>query len=140
MGAGSWGTALGIALAPRFEQSGYGRGTANGLAKIEELRENRVIWRGSVCLNASMSQTIWARRLRRGCRDQRVPSRYLRGVNGGGRPHIRPGTPVVSATKGSRKNVVPHVAGCGASGRARVAVMSGPTFAKEIAPGSRRRW
>ncbi len=66
-----------------------------------------------------------------------VPSQFLRGVAERMRPELRPGTPVVSCSKGIENGtcaLMPEVI-AQALPEASVAVLAGPSFAKEVALG-----
>jgi glycerol-3-phosphate dehydrogenase (NAD(P)+) len=66
-----------------------------------------------------------------------VPSQFLRGVAEAMHPVLRPGTPVVSCSKGIEHGtcaLMPEVI-AEALPQARVAVLAGPSFAKEVALG-----
>ncbi len=66
-----------------------------------------------------------------------VPSQFLRGVAEQMRPALRPGTPVVSCSKGIENGtcaLMPEVI-AQALPEAAVAVLAGPSFAKEVALG-----
>jgi glycerol-3-phosphate dehydrogenase (NAD(P)+) len=66
-----------------------------------------------------------------------MPSQYARPVYERIRPLIAPGTPVVSATKGIETNSLLRISELiqEVIPTARVAILSGPTFAREIARG-----
>ena len=66
-----------------------------------------------------------------------VPSQFLRGVADAMRAALRPGIPVVSCSKGIERGtcaLMPEVI-AGALPQARIAVLAGPSFAKEVALG-----
>ncbi len=66
-----------------------------------------------------------------------VPSQFLRGVAAQMRPILRPGIPVVSCSKGIERDtcaLMPEVIAA-ALPEATVAVLAGPSFAKEVALG-----
>jgi glycerol-3-phosphate dehydrogenase (NAD(P)+) len=66
-----------------------------------------------------------------------VPSQYLRGIAEELRGGLRPGTPLVSCSKGIERGtcaLMPEVIG-EALPQARVAVLAGPSFAREVALG-----
>lgn len=66
-----------------------------------------------------------------------VPSQFLRGVAERMRPMVRPGVPVVSCSKGIERGtcaLMPEVIGQSLP-QAIVAVLAGPSFAKEVALG-----
>jgi glycerol-3-phosphate dehydrogenase (NAD(P)+) len=67
-----------------------------------------------------------------------VPSRHLRTVLQAAAPHVSRGVPIISATKGIEERTLARmsqVIAQSVKGPERVAVLSGPTFAKEIAAG-----
>jgi glycerol-3-phosphate dehydrogenase (NAD(P)+) len=66
-----------------------------------------------------------------------VPSQFLRGIAEELREALRPGTPVVSCSKGIERGtcaLMPEVIAA-ALPQARVAVLAGPSFAREVALG-----
>jgi glycerol-3-phosphate dehydrogenase (NAD(P)+) len=66
-----------------------------------------------------------------------VPAQFLRGVAMAMRPAVRPGLPVVSCSKGiehTSSALMPEVI-AEALPHARIAVLAGPSFAKEVALG-----
>jgi glycerol-3-phosphate dehydrogenase (NAD(P)+) len=66
-----------------------------------------------------------------------VPSQFLRGIAEELRGGLRPGTPVVSCSKGIERGtcaLMPEVIG-EALPQARIAVLAGPSFAREVALG-----
>jgi glycerol-3-phosphate dehydrogenase (NAD(P)+) len=67
-----------------------------------------------------------------------VPSRFLRGVLQEAAPFIAPSIPVISATKGIEDATLirmSEVAAAVLGSPERIAVLSGPTFAREVAAG-----
>ena len=141
MGAGSWGTALAIALSSRFDSIKLWAHDPGRACEMKTCRENRRYLPGfllpanvSVCFEAAKalhsSDIVLAV----------VPSAHLRGVLESMRPHLSASTRIVSATKGMEEQTfftmsqVIRDALRGAC-QAPVAVLSGPTFAKEIAAG-----
>ncbi len=138
IGAGSWGTALAIALSRRFETIQLWARDGERAADMQRKRENgRYLpgfalpapvhvssHLGEVLQNAEIAVAV-------------VPSRHFRTVLSSATDHIRPGATIVSATKGLEdpglcrmSQVITELL----PGHA-VAVLSGPTFAKEIAAG-----
>lgn len=138
IGAGSWGTALAIALAPQFESvSLWGRNPSR-IAEISNLRENRRYLPGfrlpehvevTAALSSALKEADAALLV--------VPSEFLRAILADARVHFPRNTRVISATKGIEDctllrmsqvilDVLPDPP---------VAVLSGPTFAKEVAAG-----
>jgi glycerol-3-phosphate dehydrogenase (NAD(P)+) len=139
LGAGSWGTALAIALAPRFEEVRLWARDARQAERIAREREN-ARYLGGFRLPDVVSVSHDLTR----CLDKVdvvlsvVPSRYLRAVLEQAAKFIPSNTSVVSATKGIEEEslrrmseVIRDVLPSPSS----VAVLSGPTFAREIAAG-----
>ena len=141
LGAGSWGTALSIALAPRFEQVHLWVHDRERAREMATTRENKEYLPGfhlppnvEICSEFSLALdgaeiVLYV-----------VPSRYLRQTARLLRHHLPPEAMLVSATKGledpslCRMSQVIQEELTAGSERA-VAVLSGPTFAKEIAAG-----
>ena len=139
LGAGSWGTALAIALAPRFDEIRlWARDAAKAIA-IAEARENATYLKGfalpgQVTVSHDLEESLAGAELVLSV----VPSCYLRGVMRQAAPFIVPEAPVVSATKGIEEGTLRRMSELIAetlAGPRRVAVLSGPTFAREIAAG-----
>lgn len=66
-----------------------------------------------------------------------VPSQFLRGVANQMRPSLQPRTPVISCAKGIERDtcaLMPEII-AEVLPRAKVAVLAGPSFAKEVALG-----
>ena len=141
IGAGSWGTALAISLAPRFDSVDLWAHDAHRALEIAAVRENKRYLPD--CLlppNVRVSSDI------AGALDRArivlfvVPSRYLRCVLKQTQPLLRPNMILVSATKGIEEGTCFRMSeviseALGFVGSRPVAVLSGPTFAKEIALG-----
>ena len=139
LGAGSWGTALAIALAPRFDEIRlWARDPAKAVA-IAQTRENAAYLSGfrlpgQVAVSHDLEESLAVAELVLSV----VPSRYLRGVMRQAAPFIAGETPVVSATKGIEEGSLRRMSQLIAETLAApspVAVLSGPTFAREIAAG-----
>jgi glycerol-3-phosphate dehydrogenase (NAD(P)+) len=138
LGAGSWGTALAIALAPRFESVALWARDPERARELDGLRENCRYLPGfrlpkQVAVSNDLAKTL----ADAGAIISVVPSGYLRGVLEAAAPYIHPRTPLVSATKGFEEETLcrmSQVVRQAVPGSA-VAVLSGPTFAKEIAAG-----
>ncbi len=137
VGAGSWGTALAVHLARIGHDVALCARDGALVARMLEERENAAYLPGVTLPNgvrptadtaeavAQAGTIVWA-----------VPSHGTRAMAAAISPHVRPGTIVVSATKGLERptwtrmsevlrQVLP--AGC------RVVVLSGPSFAHEVA-------
>lgn len=140
LGAGSWGTALAIALAPRFDSVNLWVRDAGRAAEIERSGENARYLPSfrlppSVRASADMAATV----KNAGIVLSVTPSAHLRSALESVQPLISQTTAVVSATKGIEESSLLRMSEVAKSvlGKAhlRLAVLSGPTFAKEIAAG-----
>ena len=141
LGAGSWGTALSIALSSRFETVHLWARDAANAAAMDSARENlrylpgiplppnvRISAVGQTCLeNADFIISV-------------APSSFLRTTLDALREDMPPHARFVSATKGIeegsllRMSVVAREA-LGWNRDRPIAVISGPTFAREVAEG-----
>ena len=139
LGAGSWGTALSIALTPRFEVI---RLWGHDQARADEMqwqRENKRYLPGfRLPYQVTVSSSLPATLAESDAILSVVPSRHLRTVLQAAAPHVSRGVPIISATKGIEERTLARmsqVIAQSVKGPERVAVLSGPTFAKEIAAG-----
>ena len=145
IGGGSWGTALAIALAPRYalpdERIALWTHEPDLAARMARSRENDVYLPGfalpaNVTPGSDLADAL----------DQAsvvlsvMPSRFVRTIYEQMLPHLTPHMRFVSATKGIESGsllrmseVVRQVVG--SRFEPRIAVLSGPTFAREIARG-----
>lgn len=141
IGAGSWGTALAIALAPRFESVRLWARDSKLACEMARSRENPRYLPGF-----QLPQQIEPTGdLQYGLREvdivlTAVPSRYLRSLYDRMAPLVVPDTCFVSATKGIENGTLLRMSEVieqtlGTRFAPRVAVLSGPTFAKEVAAG-----
>jgi glycerol-3-phosphate dehydrogenase (NAD(P)+) len=140
VGGGSWGTAFATMLAERHGDVSLWVREPDVCATILSDRENRVFLPGVKVPEGVRPTTDLARSLAgRGIVVLAVPSQYLRDVAGRCAPHIASGAAVVSLVKGLEigtllrmtevlSQVLP-------ASRDRLAVLSGPTFAGEVALG-----
>lgn len=137
VGAGSWGTALAIALAPRFEHVELWGRDAALVAAINRERENARYLAGFP-LPANVQATTSLESAADFVLNV-VPSQHTRQVFSGFR--INAGAQLVSASKGIEKGTLMRVSQLMAevTGRpgigGQVAVLSGPSFAREVASG-----
>ncbi len=140
VGGGSWGTAFAGLLAARYRDVPLWVREEEVLAQVRELRENRAFLPGiplpeGVRPTNDLAQAV----ADRGVVAFAVPSQYLRAVAEKARPHLREDAVLVSLAKGLEKGTLLRMtevlaqAVPGAAGR--VAVLSGPTFAREVAQG-----
>ena len=132
LGGGSWGTALAIALAGRFEQVRLWVHQGELAERMERTRVNDVYLPGfllpvNVVVSAEMELAPWVLCV--------TPSKHLR-------PVLRQaaalgGARVISATKGIEAGSFLRMSEIAAECFGTVpAVLSGPTFAREIAAGA----
>ena len=138
IGAGSWGTALAVVLAPRFFAVRLWVYEQDLAARMQESRENDVYLPGfqlpaNVTASSDLGETLEGAEIVLGV----MPSHRARGVYERMAPLLDPSMILVSATKGLEtgsllrmSEVIGQVAGA-----SKVAVLSGPTFAREVASG-----
>ena len=139
LAAGSWGTALAIALAPRFTEVRLWARDAAQAAQLANDRDNARYLPGfrlpgSICPTHDLAQALADADVVLSV----VPSRFLRAVLKQAAPLIPAGTSIVSATKGIEENSLlrmSEVIRAVVPDSHPVAVLSGPTFAREIAAG-----
>lgn len=141
IGGGSWGTALAIILAPRFEKLSLWVHEPQLAAAMQHTRENAMYLPGFV-IPPNVDSTSELQAALRGATIVMnvVPSHHLRTVYGEMLPHLTEEMVYVSATKGLEvssllrmSEVVEQAVACRFP--ARVAALSGPTFAREVAAG-----
>jgi glycerol-3-phosphate dehydrogenase (NAD(P)+) len=141
IGAGSWGTALAISLAPRFDSVHLWVRNCERAAEIARLRENRRYLTGF--LLPGHVEILSDLRLALAEADIVlivVPCSHMRGVLHGMRPHLSSKARVVSGSKGIEDATLYRMSQVASEVLARpsappVAVLSGPTFAREVAAG-----
>ncbi|MGA8028224.1 MAG: NAD(P)H-dependent glycerol-3-phosphate dehydrogenase [Bryobacteraceae bacterium] len=141
LGAGSWGTALAIALAPRFDSARLWARDPNRAIAIAQTRENSRYLPGFLLPSTVEISSDFEFILEDAAIVLCViPSRHLRQVLRAAEPYLRPGMRLVSATKGIEEQTLCRMSQVitqtfDASAHQFIAVLSGPTFAKEIAAG-----
>jgi glycerol-3-phosphate dehydrogenase (NAD(P)+) len=141
IGGGSWGTALSIALARRFEAVRLWVYERDLAARMAASRENDVYLPGlllpdSIEVAATLDAAIDGCGIVLGV----MPSQHARGLYAALAPLADPSMLFVSATKGLETGTLLRVsqvmrATLGEKFPPRVAVFSGPTFAREVALG-----
>jgi glycerol-3-phosphate dehydrogenase (NAD(P)+) len=141
LGAGGWGTALAIVLAPRFESLRLWVYEADLAERIRETRENDLYLPGpripgTVEIVTDMAEALDQARFVLGV----MPSRHARRLYREALPYLDPSMIVVSATKGLETGTLLRMSEVGAEVirdrfEPRIAVLSGPAFAREIACG-----
>ena len=141
IGGGSWGTALAIVLAPRFASLGLWVFEADLAGRMRDTRENDVFLPGFRLPDKVEVVNDLAEALDEADLVLSVtPSHVTRSVYSQMLPWLEPSMVFTSATKGLEQGtllrmsqVVEEVVGARFS--PRVAVLSGPTFAREVAAG-----
>jgi len=142
IGGGSWGTALAIVLAPRCERVRLWVKEEDLAARMESSRVNDVLLPGfslpgNVAVSTRLEDAIPGSDVVLGV----MPSKYARRVYSEMLPLLGPAMCFVSATKGLEPDtrlriseVVKEIVS--ARFTPRVAAMSGPSFAREVAAGT----
>jgi glycerol-3-phosphate dehydrogenase (NAD(P)+) len=141
IGGGSWGTALSLLLAPRFRTVRLWVYEPELARQMNATRETSAFLPGfrlpeNVAPSPLLGETLDGAHLVIGV----MPSRHARELYTAMLPHLAPDSIIVSATKGLEaasllrmSQVIEQV--CSPRFKARVVVLSGPTFAREIAQG-----
>ncbi len=140
LGAGSWGTALAIALQSRFETVRLWTRGAESAASLQQTREN-ICYLPGFALPANISVSCDLPQVLAGADIVLLvtPSSHLREILRAARPFLSPSSALVSASKGLEQDTHCRLSQVlqqesGEGGRP-VAVLSGPTFAREVAAG-----
>jgi glycerol-3-phosphate dehydrogenase (NAD(P)+) len=139
VGGGSWGTALSVVLAPRFESVRLWVFERDLAERVASSRENDVYLPGirvpeNVLVVSDLNAVLDGAQILLCV----VPSRHARRLYEQVLPRVDPATIIVSATKGLENETLlrmSEVLSEVARRPARIAVLSGPTFAKEVARG-----
>jgi glycerol-3-phosphate dehydrogenase (NAD(P)+) len=141
VGAGSWGTALALVLARSGKNVVLWSYEPEVVAQVHERRENSS-YLPDVRLPDSLTAT---RDLAEAVSGAQVivsvsPSQFVRRVMTEASPHVHPGAVVVSASKGIEISTLQRMdqvltAALGRNLEQRLAVLSGPSFAVEVARG-----
>lgn len=139
IGAGSWGTALAIVLAPRFERIRLWVFEPDLAARMETSRENDVYLPGyqlpeNVLVKNDLAAAVDGAEIVLSV----VPSHLARGIYQKMLPFLNERMVFVSATKGLENGTLLQISEVirqviSARFAPRVAVVSGPTFAREVA-------
>jgi len=141
IGAGSWGTALAIVLAPRFERIRLWAHEGDLVERMFSTRINDVFLPSfSLPLNVEPTADLGYALESAGIVVGVMPSRFARSLYREMLPHLAPEMRFVSATKGLEQGTLLRMsevarAVIGQKFEPRVAVLSGPTFAREVARG-----
>jgi glycerol-3-phosphate dehydrogenase (NAD(P)+) len=138
IGAGSWGTALSIVLAPKFERVKLWVYEPDLAARMRTTSENDVFLPGfklpsNVEVRTDLGTVVAGAPIVVGV----MPAHHARGLYSRMLPHVGPSTLFVSATKGIENGTLLRMSEVIAevTGAANIAVLSGPTFAREVASG-----
>lgn len=138
LGGGSWGTALALVLAPRFDRLSLWTYEADLAAEMAAERENKVFLPGfrlppNIDVTSSLADSLRDASMVLGV----MPSNVLRQVYTDARAFLPPRIPIVSATKGIERGTQKRMSEIIAevTGNTRIAVLSGPSFAREVARG-----
>ena len=141
IGAGSWGTALAVVLAPRFDRVRLWVNEPDLCGRMASSRVNDMFLPG-VPLRENIEPLHDLSAALKGCATviSVMPSRFVRGVYGQMLPHLNPEMRFVSATKGIEQTTLLRMSQVirgviREQFEPRIAVLSGPTFAKEVARG-----
>jgi glycerol-3-phosphate dehydrogenase (NAD(P)+) len=139
IGAGSWGTALAIVLAPRFPRIRLWVYEADLAARMRATRENDVYLPGCQ-LPAHVEPVSGIGAALDGAEIvlSVTPSHLARGIYGEMLPHLNESMVFVSATKGLENGTLLRMSEVirqvvSARFEPRLAVISGPSFAREVA-------
>ncbi len=138
IGAGSWGTALSIALAPKFEGVRLWVHEEDLAARMNATRENDVYLKGFTLPSNVEVLTDLAEVVHRASVVMSVmPSHHARGLYMRMLPHLDRSMTFVSATKGIETGTLLRMSEVIAevTKMPRIAILSGPTFAREVARG-----
>ena len=141
IGGGSWGTALSLVLAPRFEAVRIWVYEPQLAAEMQTTRETAGYLPGfrlaeNVSASSDLAKTLRGANIVCGV----MPSQHARELYSAMLAHLDPASILVSATKGLEKDSLLRMSevieqACRPRFKAQIAVLSGPTFAKEIARG-----
>lgn len=140
-GAGSWGTALAIVLAPRFDGIGLWVHEADLVERMRATRINDVFLPGySLAANVEPTAEMACALADADVVIGVMPSRFARGIYREMLPYLKPGMRFVSATKGLEQGTLLRMSevaqrAIGEKFATPVAALSGPTFAREVAAG-----
>ncbi len=141
IGAGSWGTALAIVLAPRLERVRLWAHEADLVERMFSTRVNDIFLPGfSLPLNVEPTADLGYALADAGIVVGVMPSRFARRLYQEMSPYLEPQMQFVSATKGLEQGTLLRMSevareAIGEKFEPRVAVLSGPTFAREVARG-----
>ncbi|HEV3221174.1 MAG TPA: NAD(P)H-dependent glycerol-3-phosphate dehydrogenase [Candidatus Acidoferrales bacterium] len=143
IGGGSWGTALAIVLSRSRHEHSLALWVHDSElgARLRQTRENSIYLPGyslppGIEVSSDLAVALHGAEIVLGV----IPSAHARDVYSAMVPHLRPGVAIVSATKGLEPGALLRMseviaAVCAAAVGSRIAVLSGPSFAREAARG-----
>jgi glycerol-3-phosphate dehydrogenase (NAD(P)+) len=137
VGAGSWGTALSIVLAPRFERIRLWAHETDLVDRMASTRINDVFLPDfRIPDNVDPVSDLGLALENAGIVVGVMPSRFARTVYSSMRPYLDSGMRFVTATKGLENRTLLRMSEVASEviGK-KFAVLSGPTFAREVARG-----
>jgi glycerol-3-phosphate dehydrogenase (NAD(P)+) len=138
IGAGSWGTALAIVLAPKFERVRLWVYEKDLAERMNATRENDVYLSGfklpeNVEIDTDLGNSVHRASVVMGV----MPSHHARGLYTRMLPYLQDSMTFVSATKGIENGTLLRMSQVieEVTRAPKIAVLSGPTFAREVARG-----
>lgn len=138
LGGGSWGTALAMILAPRFAEVSLWTYETDLAREMGAERENKVFLPGfrlppNIEVSSSLEVALSRATMILGV----MPSNVLRQVYTDAKPFLPLDAPIVSASKGIERGTQKRMSEIirEVTGQRRIAVLSGPSFAREVARG-----
>ena len=140
IGGGSWGTALALVLAPRFDAVTLWVNEPDLALRMQATRVNHVFLPGAILpAGIAVENSLEAALAGADIVLSVMPSHVARDVYTRMLPFIPPGASLVSASKGLEAGTLLRMSQVirSVTGPAfRIAVLSGPTFATEVAAGN----
>ena len=137
IGGGAWGTALGLVTLRAGRDPLLWAREPEVVAAINTRHENTLFLPGAALDPRLGATSELAEAAARDLLLLAVPAQHLRAIAGALAPHLKPGTPVVICAKGieERTGALLSEVVAEALPQAPVALLSGPTFAAEVAAG-----
>src|SRR6185312_5155351 len=137
VGGGAWGTALAVTARRAGREVVLWAREAEVVEAIDARHENPLFLPGMALDPAIAATADLATTARADAVLLVVPAQYLRGVAAALAPLVAPGTPLVLCAKGieAGSGALMSEVAAAALPEARLAVLSGPTFAAEVARG-----
>ncbi|MCL1926428.1 MAG: NAD(P)-dependent glycerol-3-phosphate dehydrogenase [Syntrophorhabdaceae bacterium] len=140
LGAGSWGTAFAIMLSERYDEISLWAHEDSVCASIRERRENEAFLPGfkipaAVRPTNDLAEAVTGKSIVAFA----VPSHHMRGIAVEAAPHLSHDVCLVSLSKGVENGTLLRMtellSNASLLHSSHVAVLSGPTFAREVAEG-----